>query len=358
MGGAGELSLEDGVTMAQATCVYCRRTLPVAAFSRPDHVIPRAFGTFERNFTLIGCVCDECNQYFGDELEVELARDTFEGISRVRFKVKKASEFRGTKKAGRTTIRVAEGPFKGAFVYLEYSPETDETIVMPVPQVGVYAVGAADPEFVALEGLLADPATAREKLGPAEKLLFLGCASADVTAQLASKGINVELGATAPPPEGPAEGLLCEVVSQVDTTVQRAVAKIAFNYLTHSRGAEFVLNPACDYIARFVRFGESAPFPLVRVIERPILADEPVEGERRLGHLITTGIAPDGVSIVGQVSLFNWATYAVALAPKFGQLPDDIRSGSFFNIATRQIDPLEVRGTRLDASRREKESSG
>ena len=130
----------------------------------------------------------------------------------------------------------------------------------------------------------------------------------------------------------------------IDDIVGRAVAKIAFNYLAYWQGAEFALHPAFDVIRRFVRYGERPDYPLLQVADEAILADEPIEGERRLGNLITTGIAIDGVSVFAQVSLLNHLTYRVALGPEFPDaIPAHIRRGHFFNVANRQILDLEAR---------------
>ncbi|HMJ10624.1 MAG TPA: HNH endonuclease [Polyangiaceae bacterium] len=67
------------------TCIYCRASKPDAAFSKVEHVVPQSFGRFEGNLTLINVVCDDCNEFFGNELELYLARDTPDGLSRFRF---------------------------------------------------------------------------------------------------------------------------------------------------------------------------------------------------------------------------------------------------------------------------------
>ena len=67
-------------------CIYCLCYEPDAAFNKKEHVMPQAFGKFEQNFTL-QVVCDQCNQLFGNELEIYLARGTLEGIRRSTFKV-------------------------------------------------------------------------------------------------------------------------------------------------------------------------------------------------------------------------------------------------------------------------------
>jgi hypothetical protein len=60
-------------------CIYCLQDQSQAFFTKVEHVVPQSFGRFENNFTLHGTVCDECNKYFGDNLEIALGRDTYEG---------------------------------------------------------------------------------------------------------------------------------------------------------------------------------------------------------------------------------------------------------------------------------------
>jgi hypothetical protein len=82
---------------------------------------------------------------------------------------------------------------------------------------------------------------------------------------------------------------------------------------------------------------------MIAVREKAILADEPVVGKRRLGHLITSNWAQDGVSIVGQVSLFNWVTYCVSLLRDYPDERRDVKRGHFFDVANRRILELETR---------------
>ena len=84
-------------------------------------------------------------------------------------------------------------------------------------------------------------------------------------------------------------------------------------------------------------------YRMVEIREAAILADEPVVGQRRLGHLITTNWALDRVSIVAQVALFNWITYCVSLARAYPGEQRDIRHGHFFNVVNGEILELGVR---------------
>ena len=66
-------------------CVYCVEDKPLSSFTKVEHVMPQSFGLFNNNLTLVKTVCDDCNQYFGDNLEIDMARDTLEGAARFEF---------------------------------------------------------------------------------------------------------------------------------------------------------------------------------------------------------------------------------------------------------------------------------
>ncbi|HEU5414249.1 MAG TPA: hypothetical protein VFW31_10855 [Candidatus Angelobacter sp.] len=60
-------------------CIYCRQSI-----SRPprEHVIPFAFGSFERA-PVLHCVCARCSHFFSSELERVFARRSGEGYARL-----------------------------------------------------------------------------------------------------------------------------------------------------------------------------------------------------------------------------------------------------------------------------------
>ena len=65
--------------------------------------------------------------------------------------------------------------------------------------------------------------------------------------------------------------------------------------------------------------------------------DEPIEGKRRLGHLITLDWSKNKLSIVSDVSLFNFNTYSVLLAKDYKGKSFNLYKGNFFNIANNEI---------------------
>src|SRR5690606_37182323 len=117
-------------------CIYCQEDHPAASYTKAEHVLPQSFGTFRGNLTLRGVVCDLCNQYFGERLELYLARDTFEGQMRFKHGVKRAEEFKSVGQGGRVIVRSTEGQFAGCYMLRYYSAEKKDIAVRPVPQVG------------------------------------------------------------------------------------------------------------------------------------------------------------------------------------------------------------------------------
>jgi hypothetical protein len=161
-------------------------------------------------------------------------------------------------------------------------------------------------------------------------------------ATLAPKGIDFEHHGELVPPEQ-CESVLCEVEGTIDQHIFRAIAKIAFNYLLYWQGPDFLLEAGFNPTRRYIRYGENPGYKLIIIREQAILADEPVVGKRRLGHLITCNWAADNASIVGQVSIFNWVTYCVSLLRDYLGERRDVKHGHFFDVSGRHI--LEL-GTR------------
>jgi len=290
-------------------------------------------------------VCDDCNQYFGDNLEIVMARDTFEGASRFEFGLKNPKEFKSLGKRSRMTIKIVEGDFRGAYAYKEYSKEQDRIVIKPVPQIGFLKNEPAEYEYYLLDQI--PHKSYLDKNGFDMKhpraIRVFGIDVDTVRKILSEKGIKFEYQGE----KGPSENLngdwLCEVEGLIDSTIFRTVAKIAFNYLACWEGRDFLLNQHFDPTRRFIRYGRQPNYPLVRIDENPILGDEPVVGRRRLGHIVTVNWAADGVSIVSHISLFNWASYRISLATNLLNKQRNIRRGHFFNVNSRGILDLEVK---------------
>lgn len=325
-------------------CIYCQEIKSAYSYKKAEHVLPQSFGRFRDNLTLNNIVCDDCNQYFGDQLEIDLARDTFEGLQRFNFDVKRPAEFKSFGQGSRIVIRVTDHPFKGVLAYREYSPENNRIELRPMAQVGFKRNDSNEYEYFLIDNIPDKKylENGNFDIEHSEAIRAFGIEEELLTKELAKKNIAFRTESEIIPPEN-TDDLLCEIEGEIDKTIFRAVAKIGFNYLAMWQQEELINRPSFDLTRRFIRYGETAPYPLVSVNEKPILADEPVEGERRLGHLITVNWAADNISIVSQVSLFNWVTYSVCLARKFTGKHSSIKKGHFFNTNSHEILDLETR---------------
>jgi len=330
--------------MNEIECIYCKQIKPISDYSKKEHVIPQSFGTFANNMTLDRHVCDNCNKYFGDNLEINLARDTFEGLARFDYGVKKTSEFKSLGQRSRLKIRVNEGQFKGAYVYLEYSPDTGELMIRPLKQIGFYHSESAQHSYFSLEEI-PHKSELEEKgfdLTQRNAVIAIGINSEQAKEILATKGITLRSWGDAETLE-PKEGAWdVEVEGRFDSILFRAIAKIAFNYFCYSKGADLARQPEFDVIRSYIREGFQPSYAVVVVLERAILADERDAGPRRLGHLVTLNWSQDRKSIVSMVSLFNQNTYSISMSRDYLGEIQDLARGHFFDTVNRTILPLQA----------------
>ena len=316
-------------------CIYCLDDKDENNFTKVEHVIPQSFGLFENNFTLKKCVCDECNQFFGDNLEMIVARDSFEGLFRHESGIKRASDFVSLGKRSQLIIRVEEGPMKGAYGYRVFSPEHNRILLSPLPQVG-FRNRLGEFDFFLLDSLPSQEELVEldYNLKSPESILILGCDFGTAKEELDKNRITFEVGGEE---SFGYSDFNCLIERTLDDIILRTASKIAFNYLAFWEGPEFVLNKSFDNIRSYIRIGMQVDYPLAIPSEIPILGDEPIHGRRRLGHIVTVGWATDGVSILGNVSLLNMFSYHISLVRGYTGVQRNITRGHFFDPAGHKI---------------------
>lgn len=330
--------------MTEIECIYCKQMKSISNYSKKEHVIPQSFGTFANNMTLDRHVCDNCNQYFGDNLEINLARDTFEGLARFNHGVKQLHEFKSLGQRSRLKIRVNEGQFKGAYVYLEYSPDTGALMIRPLQQIGFYHLESAQHSYFFLDEI-PNKSELDERgfdLTRRNAVIAIAISSEQAKEILATKDITLRSWGDAETLEPNESAWEVEVEGKFDSILSRAIAKIAFNYFCYWKGADLAKQPGFDVIRSYIREGIQSSYPLVVVLERPILADERDEKLRRLGHLVTLNWSQDRKSIVSMVSLFNQNTYSISVSRDYPGEIQDLARGHFFDTVNRKILPLQA----------------
>jgi len=320
-----------------ATCIYCRHSS-----SKPfpkEHVVPKAFGRFRDNLTL-EYVCGTCNTFFNRELELFLTRDSVEAILRVRYGVSTSS---GRRKLGksRLVVRViSPGDWYGARIAVERDATGTALIGEPLPQLAFRKLGEAEWKWFLEEEL--DQTKDWERYRTDAETKIVGKPHAVVQRlmdKLIQLGIVFKKRGTFEKHGGQVE-VFAESI--LDHIIFRGVAKIAFNFLAHLKGPEFVLRPDFDPIRNFILGGTKPQLTPVIVTQFPILRGDDQFYRQTTGHVIVLDWDKANVGIVCLISLFNHLTYHVILCADYSGIWHPLSGGRHFDLQTLTIS--EVRG--------------
>lgn len=326
-------------------CIYCLEEKSSASFTKGEHVIPESFGKFRNNFVLHKTVCDECNQYFGDNLEIDLARDTYEGsIARYDHGIKKPSEFKTIGKKSRIKVRVKEGPLKGSYEYPVYVPQREKICLEPLPQVGFLRADSSGYDYFLIDEIPSSIFFNNQvhNISNPKGILTIGCDHETAEDALNRKGYyfgpeeNHEVAYIHPGPS--------KIYGRNDRKIARAIAKIGFNYLAYCEGAEFVLQNDFNSMRKYIRAGIEPNFPFLRISREAISPDEFLLGYRGKAHIIIAHRYFLNISaIFVSLSLFNWAMYTIRLVKDFSDKEKKVLSGHLFNLLNKNIEKIELR---------------
>lgn len=328
--------------MPTAKCLYCDETKTLDRFNR-EHVIPEAFGKYEENLVLRGCVCWDCNDHFGRTLDRALARDSKEGLDRFVHGLVEP-------KPGRTVgtsiaLRQRGGAFDGAILDWELDAKGTLLTAKPARQVGFASTELGPFEWHRVDAL--PPIESLRSRGVT--YCVAGGLAADEAAEVFSKlGLEVtELSVLGDPRDR--DGMLDTTMEgNIDKTIRRAVAKIAFNYFASAYPTLAPMDQFRD-VRRYIRWGEDPVENPVSVSARSILGGLP-PSQQVVAHIVATRWDGGAHQVIAQVSLFGWVEYRVVLSTsRFLILPTCIDSGHMFNPYAKQIAPL-TRDRRLAAT--------
>lgn len=330
-------------------CIYCSRECGLDRFSR-EHVIHRAFGGFHGSLTLAPrrnpAVCSDCNQAFGNTIDLAFTRDSYEAFRRMMAgDYSRAPIRRLLRRRLRFTLPESHalGPLHVEF---DQAPDNSPAMLL-VPQV----------RFQTLSGkFICVPEADLERRDPRaiadlnrdKVAIFSSSADAEerLKRRLAELGfILAEWKAVPDLPQRGRGEIDFDVAWAVDAIVARAAAKIGFNYLAFTMGAEFCLRPEFDPIRRFIRDGAGEWRTFVDVSQEPILVQDHPQVRHTRGHLLTVGWGAEvGGQLAGhlmaQVSLYNEVTYRIHLCRHFDGIWRDIASGHHYDLEARRVEPL------------------
>ena len=223
-------------------CIYCASVEPR---TKREHVMSQALGSFEQNWVLT-CVCDNCNQYFADNLELVLGRDSLEGMRRIELGLRPPSAAAKFLNRRMTATLQDPGLLDGARLMFAARGDGSGIVPVPGPQVCFRRPGGSwqclfewelTPERVRESGLAAnEPLEIRISAHPGE--------GDRMRQKLAGLGIEFQqTHAVLDHPFTEQPQITVAHDFQVDDVLIRAGAKIAFNYAAKVLGADAVRRP-------------------------------------------------------------------------------------------------------------------
>jgi len=123
----------------------------------------------------------------------------------------------------------------------------------------------------------------------------------------------------------------------LDGIIFRGMAKIAFNFLAHLKGADFVSRADFDPIRDYIRLGKAPRRSPVIVSKFPILHRDDLVYRQTNGHIIVLDWDKSQEGIVCLVSLFNHLTYHVLLCKSYSGVWNPVAGGRHFDVESLKI---------------------
>jgi hypothetical protein len=296
--------------------------------------------------TLTQEVCGDCNQHFGDTLDLFLTRDSAEAMFRFRYGLKDPAEvLKMFKRRVRVTLPRDGSMYGGAHLDLIPPPKGEsEPFLDLVTQYGCERKDGKGWDYFT-EQQLGDPAVLQQimdECGPNCVVFYNSPDARDRLLQLLTD-LSVPLRQHKetkgfPPFESGRLNAWLQVT--FDGALARAVAKIGFNYFTKTQGVELALRPAFDPLRRFVRYDEGRPPDFVQFGPAPVLRDREGNPLPTRGHLVTVGWDADGVDMLARVSPFQHIIYLVRLCERYPGVVWPFESAHLYDLTTRRAEHL------------------
>jgi hypothetical protein len=331
------------------TCIYCRQSK--GPFTR-EHVVHDGFGKFKGALVIKDAVCHECNHEFSRTIDLALTRSSAEGFERYRFGVKQPSEIAKFKYSS-LALRVKEpGDFQGAQFIQRADPAGKKLVSHVVP--GIAVRRKEDEGFVHfLEAQVRDGSWLQNTevdWRRGIKVYGGGAKSDELRSIVEGQGVVLP---TWRPMKPPKNGVVTvEQEFEFTQEMRRAIAKIAFNYLTYCEGTEYALQTPFDPIRTYVRYAEKPqsslppvisvqglPFDKIKTPGGVVLKDGP---KRPVIHFVSLGTNAER-NVLGAITLFGFMTHRVMLAEAFiGELPQP--RAHLYNVRMKEVFVLGVHG--------------
>lgn len=314
-------------------CIYCFSKLPP---TKREHVMSQALGTFEQNWTL-DCVCDQCNEYFANNLELALGRDSREALLRLELGLKPPS---GAAQLLQRRVKASlqePGQFDGMRLLIRPSDDGTDIGPVPLPQVGLMIDG--DEEWTFLVERELTPNNLRRFVDAESvriKIFGVGAQCDLLRQKLEECGIGFREGdRVLDQPVSSQSRISVQYDINNDVTIVRAACKIGFNYAARIIGCEVVKSTRFDGARRFVRYGEE-PVRMATAQQLSILVGSDAESSK----IHACGLGWNNGFLVVVVSLFNELTYGLRLCE--ASPTEFARAQHFFDPWTRRISEAPI----------------
>jgi hypothetical protein len=304
-------------------CIYCLRDSGVT-FKGVEHVIPQAFGKFGSRTPTLNCVCDECNGYFGRNLDQLLSRKTLEGVSRYT----RGLASKETRPQRRLEIALAEGPETGNFAGMRFAVDGKTGKLMkPLAQFHAFNFKTGKTEVYFKEQIpgLALPEDVYGKPGKdgvkgTWKVQTMAASKQEhdeLVEVLRAAGIDYQAGEgfslpAAEAPEGSEPDFPVEITGVVDTEHKRALAKILMNFIAWALGPQEALKSRWDFLRSYILRGDGAI--KARITEAPFWDGQETKTRRFADDSIDLRIENLKGGIVGSIQFYGHFTYQMVLA--------------------------------------------
>jgi hypothetical protein len=316
---------------------------PASKFIKREHVIPQCFGVFPNdNLVLHKTVCDDCNQYFGDNIELYMGRDSFEGFARVKFGIKPKKQLKSRR---RIKNKINQGEHKGVIVTEEKVGEDGQIKIQKVPQVGFFS-GIEQEYFYFEMGQIPtkDNLISKGFLLKNEIVWIIGDENEYklLVKELEEKGIPLKNDVALTKDDTNGLSVLVESSITIDRTIMRGLCKIALNYLASQVSNQFVLSENFDPVRNFIRYGNGKSDDFLIVNQPPILHEdqflEKFGAKVTRGHLIVLSWAKN--ALISKLSLFNELTYKINLCSGYKGIWMPIKFGHHFDLDKKEVTKL------------------
>jgi len=302
--------------------------------------MPKCLGKFKDiNPVLHSIVCDECNQYFGNNLDNCLGRDSLEGIARYRIGIKPKKE----PKYKRLILRVDKGhKLKGLYVIPTFPTGGRKNDIELDTQVEIYNIEKNEyhafreneiPEKSELDRLKYDLTNKEMRFyGDYEKLLKI----------MRNKGMEVKITKRVELNVDKIIELIPVLIqARIDRTISRGLCKIVFNYFAcHLK--KIILRDDFNTIREFIRYDSGNVNDFFNITEKPIYYKELKLKKRWLpGHIIV--IERKGNAFVGRLAIYNSIvrlTYEITLCRNYSGIWFPFDEGHYFDPIDKTITKL------------------